>query len=121
MKTDVYDSYARDGERVLHFDVLVEHGTTKEQAFDYGQKWLVEIGESPDTLKQSHCNFCHSESNRQERLFYFANGRLPRFDQLMVLDCWLRKATYFVVWLALQTRIDVILGRARQSLDACLP
>ena len=30
MKTDVYDSYARDGERVLHFDVLVEHGTTKE-------------------------------------------------------------------------------------------
>ena len=66
MKTDVYDSYARDGERVLHFDVLVEHGTTKDQAFDYGQKWLVEIGESPDTLKQSHCNFCHSESASDE-------------------------------------------------------
>ena len=66
MKTDVYDSYARDGERVLHFDVLVEHGTTKEQAFAYGQKWLFEIGESLETLNQSHCNFCHSENANEE-------------------------------------------------------
>lgn len=67
MKIDVFDSYAtaNDG-RLMHFDVFVETGTSPDVAFEYGQQWLKSIGESPEGLKQSHCNFCHTEAANPE-------------------------------------------------------
>ena len=63
MKIDVYDSFASSNQgRLMHFDVFVESGTPAEQALAYGQQWLLSIGESAAGLKQSHCNFCHSEA-----------------------------------------------------------
>lgn len=61
MKIDVYDSYARSNGRLMHFDVFVKSGTAPEQALEYGKQWLDSIRESPDSLDQSRCNFCHSE------------------------------------------------------------
>jgi len=61
MKIDVYDSYATTSKGQMHFDVFVESGTSKDQAFNYGQAWLKSIGESENSLAQSCCNFCHSE------------------------------------------------------------
>lgn len=62
MKIDVYEPYARSKTgKVMHFDVFVKTGTTEDKAFEYGRKWLTEIGESADNLTQSNCNFCHSE------------------------------------------------------------
>ena len=62
MKIDVYDSYANtvDG-RLVHFDVFVKSGTDPDSALRHGKEWLTSIGESPAGLKQSSCNFCHTE------------------------------------------------------------
>ncbi len=67
MKIDVYDSYARtyDG-RLIHFDVLVEPKSSKEEALKYGLEWLNEIGESSANLEQAQCNFCHSTNATPE-------------------------------------------------------
>ncbi len=78
MKIDVYDSYARaDNGGMIHFDVFVEQGTAKEKAFEYGRFWLTKVGENPDGLDQSRCNYCHSEqanpdieNSIQEKGFY---------------------------------------------------
>ena len=61
MKIDVYDSYAKSDGRLLHFDVFVQSGTSSQKALEYGKQWLKSIRESPDSLDQSRCNFCHSE------------------------------------------------------------
>ena len=61
MKIDVYDSYAKSNGRLMHFDVFVEAGTTAQKALEYGKQWLESIRESPESLDQSRCNFCHSE------------------------------------------------------------
>lgn len=63
MKIDVYDSYAQraDGGQ-MHFDVFVESGASADLALSYGRAWLASIGESGDSLNQSRCNFCHTES-----------------------------------------------------------
>lgn len=67
MQVDVYDTYAdsRRG-KVIHFDVLVPKGTHKDIAYQYAQKWLKEIGEEPAKLKQTSCNFCHTENSVPE-------------------------------------------------------
>ncbi len=63
MKIDVYDTYApAGGKRLIHFDVLVEHGTKAEKAYHFAKSWLSEIGENADALEQSHCRFCHSDN-----------------------------------------------------------
>ena len=61
MNIDVYDSYAKSNGRLMHFDVFVESGTAPQKALEYGRQWLASIRESPDSLDQSRCNFCHSE------------------------------------------------------------
>jgi len=61
MKIDVYDSYAKYPDRVLHFDVFVTAGTAKFSALQYGKQWLESIGEDAAGLEQSLCQFCHSE------------------------------------------------------------
>ena len=67
MKVDVYDSNAQSSNgQTIHFDVLVESSTSKEKALQYGRIWLERIGESPESLEQSRCNFCHTEQAGQE-------------------------------------------------------
>lgn len=62
MKIDVFDSYAKSKSgHLMHFDVLVRSGTSQETAFEYGQSWLVEIGEEATGLEINRCNFCHTE------------------------------------------------------------
>lgn len=63
MQADVFDSYAtgRNG-KLLHFDVLVPSGTSPETALAAGRAFLEGLGESPDGLQQSRCNFCHVET-----------------------------------------------------------
>ena len=69
MKIDVYDSYAQSSKgHLIHFDVLVEESVSKEKAFEYGQSWLKKIGEIPENLDQSRCNYCHTEQASPEVL-----------------------------------------------------
>jgi len=67
MEIDVYDSFAisRKG-YIIHFDVLVEKGTTKNKAFEYGRLWMVEIGENEIGLNQDRCNYCHSKQANKD-------------------------------------------------------
>lgn len=63
MRIDVYDSYAKSSEgHDMHFDVFVESGTSAEIALNYGRAWLKSVGEPGDGLKQSRCNYCHTET-----------------------------------------------------------
>ncbi len=62
MKVDVYDTYATSASRTtIHFDVLVPTETSSETAFAYARQWLDKVGLGDAELKQSRCNFCHSE------------------------------------------------------------
>jgi hypothetical protein len=63
MKVDVYDTYAtgNDG-RTIHFDVLVPTGTAADAAFQFACEWLSKSGPPEAKLKQSRCNFCHTEN-----------------------------------------------------------
>ena len=62
MKVDVYDTYApsKNG-HIIHFDVLVPHGTDAKTAFRFAQDWLASVGEDGHGLSQNRCRFCHSE------------------------------------------------------------
>lgn len=62
MIIDVYDTYSksRNG-RIIHFDVLLPSGGTKETALKFAREFLKEIGEPLELLKQERCNFCHSQ------------------------------------------------------------
>ncbi len=63
MKVDVYDTYAAGSDGgTIHFDVLVPTGTSPEVAFRHACKWLSTVGLNDAELKQSRCNFCHTES-----------------------------------------------------------
>ena len=66
MKIDVYDSYAKSADRIMHFDVFVKTGTAKSVALQHGKEWLNSIGEDGHGLEQSRCNFCHSETANPE-------------------------------------------------------
>jgi hypothetical protein len=62
MRINVYDTYSksRNG-RIIHFDVLLPEGGTKEIALKFAREFLKEIGEPEEMLKQERCNFCHSQ------------------------------------------------------------
>lgn len=67
MKIDVFDSFATSlSGTIMHFDVFVETGTSAQTALRYAQQWLKSINESPYGLKQSHCNYCHTEATNPE-------------------------------------------------------
>lgn len=61
MKVHVYDTHIHTlaGE-YIHFDVLVnDEGIS--QVKKYAERYLVRLGIQVDNIKQSRCNFCHSE------------------------------------------------------------
>ncbi|MEZ6033437.1 MAG: DUF2024 family protein [Planctomycetaceae bacterium] len=67
MRVDVYDTYATGkDQQTIHFDVLVPTGTTGELAFKFAREFLAGVGLSDAELKQSRCNFCHTEDAGQD-------------------------------------------------------
>lgn len=61
MKIHVYDThiYTESGE-YIHFDVLVnDENVTKVKEF--ATNYLNSLGIAVEQIKQSRCNFCHSE------------------------------------------------------------
>jgi len=75
MKIDIYDTYANteDG-KVIHFDVVVENGTSKEKAYEYALVFINSAKLNGVTLKQNKCNFCHSENADQESINLIKNN-----------------------------------------------
>ena len=63
MKLDLFDTYVshRDGLK-MHFDVLLPHGSTLEQAKDFTNQWLKEIGVDTSFILLDSCRFCHSQT-----------------------------------------------------------
>lgn len=63
MKVDVYDTYATSpAGTTIHFDVLVPTDVDADTAFGFARQWLKRVGLGEAVLKQSRCNFCHSEN-----------------------------------------------------------
>ena len=63
MKVDVYDTYATGSDgAIVHFDVLVPAGTNAATAYHYACTWLAAVGLNHAELKQSRCNYCHTEN-----------------------------------------------------------
>lgn len=62
MKVSVYDTYVPKKDNVtMHFDILVEEGTSEEKVYDYGKLYLEDKGITDFNLTTSECNFCHME------------------------------------------------------------
>ena len=61
MQIHVYDThvYTTAGQ-YIHFDVLVSNENVK-QVGQYAEQYLASLGVKVDNIKQSRCNFCHSE------------------------------------------------------------
>lgn len=65
---EVHDTYARsqDG-RLVHFDVLVNPGTSDADIKKYANQYLESIVKGTDlTLEIARCNYCHSEPGNKE-------------------------------------------------------
>ena len=61
MQIHVYDThvYTTSGQ-YIHFDVLVADENVKK-VDQYAKQYLANLGVQVDNIKQSRCNFCHSE------------------------------------------------------------
>lgn len=61
MQIHVFDTHVMtvSGE-YIHFDVLVNNENIKEVE-QYAKQYLDSLGVKVDNIKQSRCNFCHSE------------------------------------------------------------
>ncbi|APD06298.1 hypothetical protein UJ101_00761 [Flavobacteriaceae bacterium UJ101] len=63
MKVSVYDTYVpKDNHTTMHFDILVEEGTSEKDVYNYGKKYLSERGIPNFQLTTKECNFCHMET-----------------------------------------------------------
>ena len=60
MECAVYDTYVtkKDG-RIMHFDVVVQDGTSHEKAIEYGKQYLASVGQGEQKMTQEECQFCH--------------------------------------------------------------
>jgi len=67
MKVAVWDTYVtrKDG-RIMHFDIIVEDGTSQKKVFEYGREYLKTKKEKGQKLTSKECNFCHTEEAKQE-------------------------------------------------------
>jgi PP-loop superfamily ATP-utilizing enzyme len=61
MQIHVFDTHVMtvSGE-YIHFDVLVDNENIKQVEL-YAERYLASLGVKIDNIKQSRCNFCHSE------------------------------------------------------------
>lgn len=66
MKIHVYDTHVHTASgQYIHFDVLVNNENIK-QVDRYAKQHLASLGVEVDNIKQSRCNFCHSETANPE-------------------------------------------------------
>lgn len=63
MRISVWDTYvARDGKKLMHFDILVPDSLTDEsQVYDYGNQYLGTKPFKTGKLSAKECRFCHIE------------------------------------------------------------
>lgn len=67
MKLDVFDTYVTQSNGdLMHFDVLLPQGSSKEQAEKYALDWLQSIQIKTDSINLDKCRFCHSETATPE-------------------------------------------------------
>ncbi|NQY31010.1 MAG: DUF2024 family protein [Flavobacteriaceae bacterium] len=62
MKISVYDTYVpKEDKTVMHFDILVEEGTSEKNVYEYGKLYLDSKNLINNKLTTSECKFCHIE------------------------------------------------------------
>lgn len=70
MEVAVYDTHvAKKNGQPMHFDVIVPKGESQERVFDFGRKYLKNVGQEGQPLAAKECVFCHVEraSDKVER------------------------------------------------------
>ncbi|MGI2110424.1 DUF2024 family protein [Shewanella frigidimarina] len=61
MRIHIYDTHVHTTSgQYIHFDVLVSDENIK-QVDQYAKQYLASLGVEADNIKQSRCDFCHSE------------------------------------------------------------
>lgn len=61
MQIHVFDTHVMTvSDEYIHFDVLVNNENIREVE-QYAKQYLDSLGVKVDNIKQSRCNFCHSE------------------------------------------------------------
>jgi hypothetical protein len=61
MQIHVFDTHVMtESGQYIHFDVLVDNENIKKVE-QYAKQYLASLGVKIDHIKQSRCNFCHSE------------------------------------------------------------
>jgi hypothetical protein len=61
MQIHVYDTHVNTTSgQYIHFDVLVSDKNA-DKVEQYAKQYLASLGVQVDNIKQSRCNFCHSE------------------------------------------------------------
>lgn len=61
MQIHVFDTHVMTTSgQYIHFDVLVNDENVK-QVGQYAEQYLASLGIKAESIKQSRCNFCHSE------------------------------------------------------------
>ena len=68
MKVSVWDTYVeREGDKILHFDILVSSELKNEQIiFGYGKEFLKSKSFHTGDLSSKECKFCHIEQASNE-------------------------------------------------------
>ncbi len=63
MKVSVYDTFVpKEDNTEMHFDILVEEGTSVEKVYQYGKAYLKEKSITDVELSTKECKFCHIET-----------------------------------------------------------
>lgn len=62
MKVSVYDTYvSKEDKTIMHFDILVEEGTSEKIVYQYGELYLGSKNLINYKLTTAECKFCHIE------------------------------------------------------------
>ena len=61
MEIQIHDTYVKGKNGEMHFDVAIEEGKGKDNAFavECAKKWLGSIGEGDAEITSKECQFCH--------------------------------------------------------------
>lgn len=63
MIVSVYDTFVpKEDNTEMHFDILVEEGTSVEKVYQYGKAYLKEKIIADVELSTKECKFCHIET-----------------------------------------------------------
>jgi len=61
MEIQIHDTYVKGKNGEMHFDVAIEEGKGKDNAFavECAKKWRDSIGEGGAEITSKECQFCH--------------------------------------------------------------